>query len=259
MSTERPQRKSLSPKPKPADSRVTARLLSELKVLMSTGELAPGTKLPPERELARRFGVNRGSLRQVLKVLEIMGVLTQRVGDGTYLNASAELILNEPLDFLIALDDLTHYELFETRLIVEPELAKRAAERATASDLATLRKANVDMEKSRTLKERLDADMAFHECIFQAAGNRICQLMFRVIHRSLLSSMDQLHGIVEMDQPLAAHRAIYKAIAARDPEAAKRRMHVHLLAARELFVKQKVPHASPTPPKSPEVDARTLL
>src|SRR5271165_3039289 len=108
---------------KPADSRVTARLLSELKLMMSTGEVTPGTRLPPERELARRFGVNRGSLRQVLKVLEIMGVLTQRVGDGTYLNASAETILNEPLDFLIALDDLTHYELFETRLIVEPELA----------------------------------------------------------------------------------------------------------------------------------------
>src|SRR5206468_3721755 len=89
---------------KPVDSRVTARLLADIKLLMSTGELVPGSRLPPERELAKRFKVNRGSLRQVLKVMEIMGVLTQRVGDGTYLNASAELILNEPLDFLIALD-----------------------------------------------------------------------------------------------------------------------------------------------------------
>jgi GntR family transcriptional repressor for pyruvate dehydrogenase complex len=202
MKTPRSQSKSRTGKP--ADSRVTARLLAEIKLLMSTGELVPGAKLPPERELARRFKVNRGSLRQVLKVMEIMGVLTQRVGDGTYLNASAESILNEPLDFLIVLDDITHHELFETCLIVEPELAGRAAERATGVDLAALRKAIADMENSRTFKERLDADMAFHEAIFRTAGHRICHLLFRVIHRTLLSSMDRLHGLVDREQPLAA-------------------------------------------------------
>jgi GntR family transcriptional repressor for pyruvate dehydrogenase complex len=220
---------------KSPDSRVTARLLTDIKLLMSTGELAPGNRLPPERELAQKFGVNRGSLRQVLKVLEIMGVLTQRVGDGTYLNASAETILNEPLDFLIALDDITPRDLFETRLIVEPELAARAAERATATDLAALRQAVADMAKSRTLAQRLDADMAFHEGIFRAAGNRICQLLFRVIHRTLLATMDQLHGLVDIEQPLAAHRAIYKAIAARDPELSRHRMRVHLAATRDEY------------------------
>ena len=220
---------------RPVDSRVTGRLLSDIKQLMSSGELAPGMRLPPERELAKRFGVNRGSLRQVLKVLEIMGVLTQRVGDGTYLNETAESILNEPLDFLIVLDDLTHHELFETRLIVEPELAARAAERATAEDLEALRKAIAAMEESRTLGERLEADIAFHECIFRAAGNRICYLLFRVIHRTLLSSMDRLHGIVEMEQPLAAHKAIYKAIASGNGEQARRRMQAHLVGARALL------------------------
>jgi len=249
MKTTPAKTKSKSGTGKPVDSRVTARLLADIKLLMSTGELVPGAKLPPERELAKRFKVNRGSLRQVLKVMEIMGVLTQRVGDGTYLNASAELILNEPLDFLIALDDLTHHELFETRLIVEPELAARTAERATAADLATLRKAIVDMENSRTIKERLDADMAFHESIFRTAGNRICHLLFRVIHRTLLSSMDRLHGIVDRDQPLAAHKAIYKAIAARNPEGARRHMQVHLLAARDLYAARKTKRTTPVTPR----------
>jgi GntR family transcriptional regulator, transcriptional repressor for pyruvate dehydrogenase complex len=245
MSTTRAQSKS--PRSKQPDSRVTARLLADIKLMMSNGELPPGAKLPPERELARKFGVNRGSLRQVLKVLEIMGVITQRVGDGTYLNASAELILNEPLDFLIVLDDLTHHELFETRLIVEPELARRAAERATAADLAVLRKAIVDMENSKTLKERLDADIAFHESIFRTAGNRICHLLFRVIHRTLLSSMDRLHGIVDREQPLAAHKAIYKAIAARNPEAARRHMQLHLVGARDLYIARKPRRGIPAP------------
>ena len=75
-----------------SDDRVTARLVSDVKQMIASGVLAPGSKLPPERELAKNFGVNRASLRQVLKVLEIMGVLSQRVGDGTYLNDSAESI-----------------------------------------------------------------------------------------------------------------------------------------------------------------------
>src|SRR6202522_448051 len=98
--------------------------------------------------MAKEFGANRASVRQALKVLEMMGVLSQRVGDGTYLSESAETILNEPIDFLVLLDDLSHHELFETRLIVEPELAARAAERATAEDLLALRAAVTEMQNS---------------------------------------------------------------------------------------------------------------
>src|ERR1700733_14947390 len=153
----------------PEDTRLTAKILEKIKHLISSGSVTPGGKFPPERELAKEFGVNRGSLRQALKVLEIMGVITQRVGDGTYLSASAETILQEPLEFLVLLDDLSHHELFETRMIVEPELAARAAERATTEDLAGLRHAIMAMERSRTNRSRLDADMAFHECIFRAS------------------------------------------------------------------------------------------
>src|ERR1700752_3712439 len=200
----------------PADTRVTAKLIGKIKHLISSGAIVPGAKFPPERELAKEFGVNRASLRQALKVLEIMGVLTQRVGDGTYLSASAELILKEPLDFLVLLDDLSHHELMETRMIVEPELAARAAQRATAEDLIGLRKAIVAMEHCRTNQERLDADLAFHECIFRASGNRICHLLFRVIHRNVLTSMSQLSSRVSIERPLSFHKRIYEAIQSRD-------------------------------------------
>src|SRR5271166_4905249 len=140
----------------PADTRITAKILEKIKRLISTGAVAPGGKFPPERELAKEFGVNRASLRQALKVLEIMGVLTQRVGDGTYLSASAESTLKEPLDFLVLLDDLSHHELFETRMIVEPELAARAAERATAEDISIMRNAVLGLERSKTTRDRLE-------------------------------------------------------------------------------------------------------
>jgi GntR family transcriptional repressor for pyruvate dehydrogenase complex len=221
----------------PADPRVTARLIARIKGLIADGSVSPGSKFPPEREMAKDFGVNRASVRQALKVLEIMGVLTQRVGDGTYLSETAESLLNEPIEFLVLLDDLSHHELFETRLIVEPELTARAAERATAEDLSTLRNAINAMERSKTNRERLDADLAFHDAICRASGNRICQLLFKVIHRTIFTSMKQLSDRVAMDQPLMFHRRIYAAIRDRNCEDARHAMRDHILDARSLLGK----------------------
>ena|SRR5215469_3777029 len=222
----------------PSDTRVTAKLIKQIKTLISNGSIGPGSKFPPERELAKEFRVNRASVRQALKVLEIMGVLTQRVGDGTYLSASAESILNEPLDFLILLDDLSHHELMETRMIVEPELAARAAERATVEDLVNLRRAIAGMETSRTNQERLDADLAFHESIFRASGNRICHLLFKVIHRNVLTSMLKLSARVSLDRPLTFHQRIYAAIQQRDADLARKEMLEHIADTKALLSQQ---------------------
>jgi len=194
------------------DDRVTAKLISQIKQMIANGTIAPGTKFPPERELAKDFGVNRASVRQVLKVLEMMGVLTQKVGDGTYLSNSAE-----------------------TRLIVEPELTARAAERATTEDLNALRNSISAMQNSKTTQDRLNADMAFHDAIFRASGNRICHLLFKQIHRTVLLSMSHLSNRVSLEQPLMYHRKIYAAIRARDSEAARRTMREHILDARSLL------------------------
>src|SRR6478672_12734293 len=125
---------------------VTVRLLSTFKRLISEGALVAGSRLPSERELAENFQVSRSSLRQALKVLEIMGVISQRVGDGTYLNPVAPSVLDEPMEFLILLNGISFHELMEARVIVEPELAARAATRATPESLARLREAIVGME-----------------------------------------------------------------------------------------------------------------
>ncbi|MCI0624685.1 MAG: FadR family transcriptional regulator [Acidobacteria bacterium] len=223
----------------PQKEDITTKLISSFKTLIADGVLVPGCKLPPERELARRFGVSRPSLRQALKVLEIMGVIWQRIGDGTYLNTSAAAILGEPVNFLILLDGISHSELFETRLIVEPELAARAAERATVEDLAALRQALVNMEKGGTLQARLEADLAFHEAIFKASGNRMCQLVFSVIHRAVFLSMERFSHMVGTKRRLAFHKAIYSAIYKRSPEEARHKMTDHLLDGISLLREAK--------------------
>lgn len=214
---------------------ITAKLLASFKSLISAGTFVPGCKLPPERELARQFGVNRSSLRQALKVLQLMGVLSQRVGDGTYLSADAANVLREPIDFLILMGDISDEELFDARMIVESELASRAAERATMHDLKALRRTIEDMEASRSDQARIEADLAFHEAIFQASGNRVCRLIFTVIHRAMLLSMSKIVTRAAVKQPLSYHQAIYQAIHDRNPSEARRQMTEHLLDAKSML------------------------
>lgn len=215
---------------------VTVKLIAVFKRLISDGTLAPGGRLPAERELAASFGVSRNSLRQALKVLEIMGVISQRVGDGTYLNSGAEEILGEPMEFLILLDGITVHELMEARLIVEPELTAQAAARATAEDIAEIERELKAMEDAGEDSDRLvEHDLLFHQAIFRAAGNRVCSLMFSVVHRSMKRLITMTSKVVSPEHTLVLHRRILSAIRKRNPEEARRRMSEHLMDARKLI------------------------
>jgi GntR family transcriptional repressor for pyruvate dehydrogenase complex len=211
---------------------VTARLISHFKELIRKGEIQPGNRLPPERELADQLEVNRGSLRQALKVLQVMGVLAQRVGDGTYLCADARQILREPMDFLLLMSGVSNDELFDLRLFVEPELAAAAAAKASTANLVELLSAVDALERSRSTEQRIDADLAFHEAIFRAAGNNLCLLIFTVIQRAVLQSMKHSARLMKQEATLKAHRLIFQAIDRRDPQAARAAMVTHLAEAK---------------------------
>lgn len=217
---------------------VTVKLIAVFKQLIAEGTLEPGGRLPAERELAENFGVSRSSLRQALKVLEIMGVISQRVGDGTYLNTGADTILREPMEFLILLDGISAHELMEARLLVEPELAARAALRGSDEDIAEISRQLRAMENAKDDHAKFVAhDLLFHQAIFQAAGNRVTTLMFSVVHKSLDKLITITSQVVEPEHTLTLHRRIYQAIRKRDQDDARRRMTEHLIDARDLLTR----------------------
>lgn len=204
---------------------VTHLLILRFQQLLSDGVLSPGTKLPSERELAANFGVARSSLRQALKVLEIMGVITQKVGDGSYLNKDASSVLAVPMEFLFLLDDTSLQELTEMRLLMEPALAAKAAERANSDDIALLRQSIVDLEQSKHDRVRLvAADLLFHRAIFQASGNRLTGRLFHIIHRAMLNMMMVTSQLVDLEHTLHFHQPILTAIERRNPELAFRQV-----------------------------------
>ena len=216
---------------------VTHLLILRFQQLLGDGLLSPGTKLPSERELAASFGVARSSLRQALKVLEIMGVITQKVGDGSYLNKDASSVLAVPMEFLFLLDDTSLGELTEVRLMVEPALAAKAAERATSDDIAALRQSVVELEHSQGDRVRLvAADLMFHRAIFQASGNRLTERLFHIVHKAMLNMMMVTSQMVDLEHTLQFHLPILKAIEQRDPTLASKLMSDHLCDARDLLL-----------------------
>jgi GntR family transcriptional repressor for pyruvate dehydrogenase complex len=219
---------------------VTHLLILRFQQMLADGVLTPGCKLPPERELAGHFKVARSSLRQALKVLEIMGVIQQKVGDGSYLNRDASSVLAVPMEFLFLLDDTSVQELTELRLLMEPAIAAKAAERATSADIALLRKSITDLESSERDRVKLVAsDLLFHRTIFQASGNRLTSRLFHTIHRAMLNMIMVTSQLVDLEHTVAFHKPILLAIEQRDAELASKLMAAHLVDANNLLAQSR--------------------
>src|SRR6266852_5422371 len=114
---------------------LTEHLIRQIKGWVLRGLIQPGERLPPERELAAMLNVSRASLRQALKVLQVMGVFEVKQGSGNYLSESAGSILRQPTDMLIPLRGLSFGELFEARRAMEAEAAACAASRASDAEV----------------------------------------------------------------------------------------------------------------------------
>jgi len=219
---------------------VTQKVIREFKRMLAEKSLIAGAKLPPERELAVTFGVSRTSLRQALKVLEVIGVISQRVGDGTYLSGDLAASLGEPIEFLCLVNEISYHELYETRLILEPELAALAAERAHYQDIKSIRAAADRMEQAAddSLKYHR-ADAEFHHAIARAAGNRVCESVFRNFHESLTRRLGWTSKLSEREETIASHRGILESIEDRDAEKARRLTREHLLWSRRVFAESR--------------------
>ena len=220
-----------------SEESITIQLIERLKEMISRGVLVPGAKLPPERDLAPAFGVSRSSLRHALKAMQVMGVVTQRVGDGTYLAASSEEILREPFELLMLIDGISLDDLLDTRLIVEPELAARAAERATLDDLKAMQRSLDAMQRQKETELLIEADLSFHKAIFLAARNPICNRLFSLIHRAMITSVALTSKLVDWNHTLGFHRPIFEAIEKRRPAQARQKMIDHLTDAKSLLAR----------------------
>jgi GntR family transcriptional repressor for pyruvate dehydrogenase complex len=141
------------------------------------------------------------------------------------------------MEFLFLLDDTSIQELTEMRLMMEPALAAKAAERATPQHTALLRQSIIDLENSKRDRVRLVAsDLQFYRAIFQASGNRLAGRLFQTIHRAMLNMMMVTSQLVDLEHTLQFHQPILVAIEQRTPALASSLMAKRLTDARDLLL-----------------------
>src|SRR3954452_10571766 len=146
----------------------------QIQRLIAEGTLKPGDRLPPERELAARFGVARSSLRDAVRTLEVMGILEPRQGTGTVVrDLSAESLVVPLASVLVRKRELVA-ELIDVRRMLEPALAARAAKNATVDEVMELEDIlRRQAEKMRRGESTVDEDSEFHYTIGRAARNSV--------------------------------------------------------------------------------------
>ena len=216
-------------------SRLSEAAIEQIKELIVSENLEPGSKLPSERDLVEALGVGRSSIREALRILEIMGLVEVLPGKGAFVKAlTGDLFM--PLSEVLNMhkESLQHH--FEARMVLEPAAAALAAQRASREEVARLRK-NLESYKENLAKENMvaliRADIQFHRLVANATENRTIALLMNTITRhdfhgwkAALRTFKRPHFTVE------EHGRIIEAIAAGDAKKARSFMRSHLLAAR---------------------------
>lgn len=194
-----------------------------LAVAIISGTYGTGELIPNEAGLGHELTVSRTAYREALKFLSGKGLIDARPRSGTRVAARATWNLLDPdvLRWSLAADpDETFIaDLFELRIIVEPQAARFAAERRLDSHLAQIESALIGMETAPAYTEaNFAADLAFHELIFEAAGNTALSRLKSVVGTTLLWAMRLQSGNPQSKFviPLQDHRRLFEAIAARD-------------------------------------------
>ena len=215
--------------------RLYRQIAAQLRTLISQGELAVGSRLPAERDLARQLGVSRPSVREALIALEVEGWVEVRTGSGIYvLDRSSQASHAAARQPQIADDEWGPLELIRARRVVEGETAALAAAEAKAPHIAAMTRALAQMQTDAGQGVLpLEGDRAFHSAIVEAGGNAVLTETVQRFWDSRRGPLfERLTGYFETFDSwrtaIAEHEAILLAISSRDPAAARLAMHQHM-------------------------------
>ncbi|WP_297005302.1 FadR/GntR family transcriptional regulator [uncultured Corynebacterium sp.] len=212
-----------------------------------SGELGVGDMLPPERQLAEQLGVSRAAAREAIRVLEGHGVLESHVGSGsragTFITSMPTAALSRFLKLHVALNNFDIDEVVQTRMILEVESARMAADQhepevleRMAEELAVMDGWNGEISR----EEFGDADTRFHVALARGGGNRLFADMTQAIRESLRApllagyrSREDWESLQESLQ--VQHRALLDAVSRGDADQAARLAAEHIRTSYQVL------------------------
>ncbi len=211
---------------------LTDEAIARIRAMIQSGDLPPGSRLPPENQLAAQMGISRSGIREAVKVLEAARVLDVRRGDGTYVTSLSPALLLEGIGFAFELLQAdTLLEVMEVRRLLEPAATAVAAQRITAEQLEELADLMQRMRAVADDAEKLmQCDIAFHRTIVLATGNEtLTSLLDGLSGRTVRARI--WRGLVLGNvaaNTIDEHEAIYQALKAGDQSLAKAAALIHV-------------------------------
>jgi GntR family transcriptional regulator, transcriptional repressor for pyruvate dehydrogenase complex len=220
--------KSFKPVKQP---RVSEAVTEQLKQAILLGHFKAGDRLPAERELSEQFQVSRVAVREALRVLENAGFIVTRQGvtGGAYVtDLSFQQLVNAFVDLFLA-DKISVPELHRVRRLIEPEVARLAAEKVTPDRVRELREALAAEERpAHSVSEEVEKKTAVHFILADMCGNRFLEALVRSIvglSKKIVETIDPADP--EALHPAGMHQPIVEAVVAGDPAGAARAMEEH--------------------------------
>ena len=216
------------------ETRLYRKIAQGIIELIDSGSYPPGSRLPPERELATQFDVSRPTIREAVIALEATGRVTVKTGSGVYVSANAQSL---------AIDGkASPFELMESRILIEGEAAAQAASLITPEQLAQLADELDAMARENAAQGlgKDTADRRFHTIIAEATNNRVLMGVIQSLWHAQ-ESVDHIrdvHQAVCQKNPrirLKEHRAIYDALARGDSAGARAAMRQHFCRTMEAL------------------------
>jgi GntR family transcriptional regulator, transcriptional repressor for pyruvate dehydrogenase complex len=214
---------------KVASERRYEAVVRQILALIGQGEIAPGSRLPAERDLAERLGVSRNVLREAFRVLEARGIVRSRAGGGRYVR-SGNISPTLPAEgIVLRLEQAVIADILESRELLEVQAARLAAQRASDDQLRAVTAAWRDSGSS------WQDNIGFHVAVAAATGNFMLE---RLVHLQMellreVHQRDHYRSPATAAELLAEHRAIADALAAGDPDAAEAAVRRHLAHTRQ--------------------------
>lgn len=221
-------------------------LADALRARILDGELTPGEMLPAERVLAEQTQLSRTSVREALRILEIEGLIAIRPGrnGGSFVRKPDAAAVAHSINVFIRGRRVRFHDVLEARERLEPACAELAARRCDDEQIARLEAATAAVEEAREdIPAFLTRNVQWHQEVAAAGGNELLAAFMVALGDAVRAATDiaDLNSIAVRDAALRAHRAVFAAIQARDPERAERAMRKHVKAYRDTVLRIPVP------------------
>ncbi|MBW7454223.1 FadR/GntR family transcriptional regulator [Paenibacillus sepulcri] len=206
----------------------------EIKRRIEEGIWKPGERIPTLEDISEELQVGISSVREAVRILGKQKILTVEQGRGTFIS---EQIPGNPNRYLAAMERASWMQLTEARLVIEPELAALAAEKAAPEDRdAILKSAQAMQRKVKAGKPFLKEDIEFHDLIAKASRNEILINMIHMVGDVLLDSRRHTMRIPGMHEKASSyHYLIAQAIVQQNPQQARELMKLHLVDMRDQW------------------------